>query len=258
MQKHKKTQIHAGRCEWHELGDKIAANACYLPQSCLPRNLKMFNSSTCSASVQVAHEQIISSSIIVITWNKHEWTSDRIFFQPRKDVNTLFFKFKYTDFNLLSCSVCLLDKVANSVWLVRSPAIKLPVNGQLFTFSTSYRINVNCLDNLDKFDEKYFNSHWDLWILIVNCGIFWYKSEYILRHETLLISRLEKLSFYHWLRTKSTKQETSEKMSPFAFHLLSLPSRRNISDIMYALRHRSHKEISLVIWVLHLEVHELH
>ncbi len=40
-----------------------------------------------------------------------------------------------------------------------SLSIKLSVNGQLFTFSTSYRINVNYLDNLDKFDEKYFNSH---------------------------------------------------------------------------------------------------
>ncbi len=43
-------------------------------------------------SVQMAHEVIISSSLLVIAWNKHEWTSEGIFFQLRKDVNTHLFQ----------------------------------------------------------------------------------------------------------------------------------------------------------------------
>ncbi len=38
----------------------------------------------CSASVQVTHKLIISSSLLVIAWNKHERTSEGILFQPRK------------------------------------------------------------------------------------------------------------------------------------------------------------------------------
>ncbi len=41
----------------------------------------------CSTSIQAAHEPSISSSLLVIAQNKHEWTSDSILFQLRKDVN---------------------------------------------------------------------------------------------------------------------------------------------------------------------------
>ncbi len=45
----------------------------------------------CSVSVQAACELTISFSLLVISWNKHEWTSEGILFQPRKDVNTQIF-----------------------------------------------------------------------------------------------------------------------------------------------------------------------
>ncbi len=42
----------------------------------------------CSTSVQAAHEAIISSSLLVIAWYKHEWPSDGILFQLQKDIST--------------------------------------------------------------------------------------------------------------------------------------------------------------------------
>ncbi len=45
----------------------------------------------CSASVQAACEPIISSSLLVIAWNKYVWPSKCILFQPCKYVNTYYF-----------------------------------------------------------------------------------------------------------------------------------------------------------------------
>ncbi len=42
----------------------------------------------CSASVQAACEPIISSSLLVIAWNKYVWPSKCILFQPCKYINT--------------------------------------------------------------------------------------------------------------------------------------------------------------------------
>ncbi len=67
--------------------------------------------------------------------NKHEWTSEGILFQLRKDVNTQFFKFNSTDVNLLSCLVCLSDKILRYDWSDHL-SIKLPVKGELHTYST--------------------------------------------------------------------------------------------------------------------------
>ncbi len=40
----------------------------------------------CSASAQAGREAIVSTGLIVIAWNKHEWTSESILFQLRKDI----------------------------------------------------------------------------------------------------------------------------------------------------------------------------
>lgn len=56
----------------------------------------------CSASHQAAH----LSYLLVIAQNKPERTSEGLSFQPQKDLNTLFFKCKSTDVNLLGL-VCL-------------------------------------------------------------------------------------------------------------------------------------------------------
>ncbi len=77
----------------------------------------------CSASVQAAREPFISS-LLVIAWNKHEWTLEGILFQPQKDVKTPFFKFRSTDVNLLlSCGLFVGQNSA--LWLVRSPVNQL-------------------------------------------------------------------------------------------------------------------------------------
>ncbi len=78
----------------------------------------------CSTSVQ----PIISSSLLVIVWNKHEWTSEGIVSTTERFQCTPFFKFKSTDVNLLSCLVCLFNKVADSgLWLVN----KTPSEGSI-------------------------------------------------------------------------------------------------------------------------------
>ncbi len=43
----------------------------------------------CSASVQAACEQIISSSLLVIAWNKHGWTSECVDRGKSTDINLL-------------------------------------------------------------------------------------------------------------------------------------------------------------------------
>ncbi len=81
-----------------------------------------------STSVQVAREPIISSSLLVIVWNKHEWTSEGIVSTMERFQCTPFFKFKSTDINLLSCLFCLFNKVADSgLWLVN----KTPIEGSI-------------------------------------------------------------------------------------------------------------------------------
>ncbi len=85
----------------------------------------------CSASVQAACELKISSSLLVIAQNKHEWTSEGIISSTESCPVTLFFKFTFTGVNLLSCLVCLSNKMADSVlWLVRSPVNQTPAKGQ--------------------------------------------------------------------------------------------------------------------------------
>ncbi len=40
--------------------------------------------------IVVPHEQINSSFLLVIAWNKHEWTSEGILFQSQKDISSIF------------------------------------------------------------------------------------------------------------------------------------------------------------------------
>ncbi len=63
----------------------------------------------CHDSVEAARELIISSSILIIARNEHEWTSEG--FSTAKRHHLAFFKFKSTDFNLLSSLVSLLVKM---------------------------------------------------------------------------------------------------------------------------------------------------
>ncbi len=57
--------------------------------------------------------RIISSSLLVIAQNKHEWTSEGILFQPLKDVNTHNFSNTSPPMLIYYCLVCLSDKMAD-------------------------------------------------------------------------------------------------------------------------------------------------
>ncbi len=89
----------------------------------------------CSASAQVAHEAITFSYLLVMAWNIHEWTSEVILFQLQKNVNTQFFKFKFTDVNLL-CTVWLVCwtkwQILHYDWS-NCLSIKVPAKGQFQT-----------------------------------------------------------------------------------------------------------------------------
>ncbi len=78
----------------------------------------------CSTSVQALREPIISSSLLVKAENKHEHQKVSCFNHRKTSIHTIF-KFKSTD--LLSCLVCLSDKMADSaLWLVSSPINQTP------------------------------------------------------------------------------------------------------------------------------------
>ncbi len=68
-----------------------------------------------NASVQATCDPIVSSILLVIAQNKHEWKSEGILFQPWKD--GIFFNFKSTGIHLLSCLVCLSDKMADFIMI---------------------------------------------------------------------------------------------------------------------------------------------
>ncbi len=57
---------------------------------------------------EAARELIISSSILIIARNEHEWTSEG--FSTAKRHHLAFFKFKSTDFNLLSSLVSFVGQ----------------------------------------------------------------------------------------------------------------------------------------------------
>ncbi len=78
----------------------------------------------CSASVQAARELIISSSLLVIAPNKHEWTSESSVSIAERCQYTPLFKFKSTDVNLQKWQIQRYD------WSDRL-SIKLPAKGEL-------------------------------------------------------------------------------------------------------------------------------
>ncbi len=89
-------------------------------------------------STSVLRGPIISSSLLDIAWNKHEWTSEGILFQPWKDINIHFFKFKLTNVNLLSSLVCLPDKNGRfSIMIGQTPCEGSVVISQLGLLHTS-------------------------------------------------------------------------------------------------------------------------
>ncbi len=98
----------------------------------------------CIASVQAARKLIISSSLQVIAWNKHEWTSEGILFQPWKDVNTQHFLNSSPPTLIWSpiWFVCWTKKADSASWLVRSPVNQTPGEGSiiaLFFFLEYYK-----------------------------------------------------------------------------------------------------------------------
>ncbi len=84
-----------------------------------------------------------SFTILVIAWNKHEWTSEGILFQLWKDVNTHHFSSSSPP-TLSSSPVwfVFLTKMADSaLWLVRSPVNQTPCEGSIApSWHTSHMI----------------------------------------------------------------------------------------------------------------------
>ncbi len=100
-----------------------------------------------STSVQAVCELIISCSLLVIAWNKHEWTSKGILFQPRKDVNTHYFSPSSNPPMLIYFPVwfvCWTKMADSALWLVRLPVNQTPGKGSVCSPLT---IVLNCTDS---------------------------------------------------------------------------------------------------------------
>ncbi len=94
----------------------------------------------CSASVQAACEPIISTSILIIKRNKHEWTSEGLLFKPLKDINTHHFS-SSSPLTLIYSPVWFVCRTKWQIqrydWLDPLP-IKLPTKGQLTCLFFAY------------------------------------------------------------------------------------------------------------------------
>ncbi len=129
----------------------------------------------CSASVQAACEPIISTSILIIKRNKHEWTSEGLLFKPLKDINTHHFS-SSSPLTLIYSPVWFVcrNKMADSaLWLVRYPANQAPYEG-------SVDVLVFCL---------YFICCHFIWPLLVICDgweshMFWWLFDWLFEKLT--------------------------------------------------------------------------
>ncbi len=75
-------------------------------------------------------ELIISSSLLVLAQNKHEWTPEAICFNHEKTSMHTISQFRSQSPPTLSCLVCLWDKREDSaLWLIRSPVNQIPGKG---------------------------------------------------------------------------------------------------------------------------------
>ncbi len=175
----------------------------------------------CCALVQAAREAIISSSLLDMAWNKHEWTSKGILFHF---VSIPFFKLKSPNVNLFSCLVCYRTKwqICHYVWPDCQP-IKLPVKDQLNSSWKNWN-DLNRKTHTKNSHYEYVCCYTPFFIYTYNWFSLWYNFKQFLHYNVT------------YMQLKLTKVH-SITFSCIWIHLFSLipPSYSKLCNFRYVL-----------------------